>query len=205
MGGQACVLYGAAEFSRDTDVVILADHENLKCLQSAVVELDAKRIAVPPFDLKYLDMGLAVHFRCHASEARGIRLDVMSKLRGVRPFPELWQRRSTFQLDDLEVEVISLPDLVQAKKTQRDKDWPMLTRLVEANYFANRESPSLAQIEFWLSELRTPVLTLAARNSLNELELALKAEENEERARDREYWAPLRRELARLRQVDRLR
>ena len=25
MGGQACVLYGAAEFSRDTDLVILAD------------------------------------------------------------------------------------------------------------------------------------------------------------------------------------
>ena len=25
MGGQACVLYGAAEFSRDTDLAILAD------------------------------------------------------------------------------------------------------------------------------------------------------------------------------------
>ena len=29
MGGQACVLYGAAEFSRDTDIVLLADAENL--------------------------------------------------------------------------------------------------------------------------------------------------------------------------------
>jgi hypothetical protein len=28
IGGQACVLYGAAEFSRDCDVVILADDEN---------------------------------------------------------------------------------------------------------------------------------------------------------------------------------
>ena len=26
MGGQACVFYGAAEFSRDTDIVILADY-----------------------------------------------------------------------------------------------------------------------------------------------------------------------------------
>ena len=25
MGGQACVFYGAAEFSRDTDLLILAD------------------------------------------------------------------------------------------------------------------------------------------------------------------------------------
>jgi len=29
MGGQACVLYGAAEFSRDTDLLMLADAGNL--------------------------------------------------------------------------------------------------------------------------------------------------------------------------------
>lgn len=28
MGGQACVFYGAAEFSRDTDLAILADAAN---------------------------------------------------------------------------------------------------------------------------------------------------------------------------------
>lgn len=32
MGGQACVFYGAAEFSRDTDLLILADPENLQRL-----------------------------------------------------------------------------------------------------------------------------------------------------------------------------
>ena len=35
MGGQACVFYGGAEFSRDTDFAILADAENLKRLQRA--------------------------------------------------------------------------------------------------------------------------------------------------------------------------
>jgi len=30
MGGQACVFYGAAEFSRDTDLAILASSENLR-------------------------------------------------------------------------------------------------------------------------------------------------------------------------------
>jgi hypothetical protein len=29
MGGQACVFYGATEFSRDTDFAILADAQNL--------------------------------------------------------------------------------------------------------------------------------------------------------------------------------
>ncbi len=34
MGGQACVLYGAAEFSRDTDLLILADPANLERLKA---------------------------------------------------------------------------------------------------------------------------------------------------------------------------
>ena len=29
MGGQACVFYGAAEFSRDADIAILAEPDNL--------------------------------------------------------------------------------------------------------------------------------------------------------------------------------
>jgi hypothetical protein len=29
MGGQACILYGAAEFSRDVDVAVLASEGNL--------------------------------------------------------------------------------------------------------------------------------------------------------------------------------
>lgn len=35
MGGQACVFYGAAEFSRDLDLLILADEANLDLLKVA--------------------------------------------------------------------------------------------------------------------------------------------------------------------------
>ena len=55
-------------------------------------------------------------------------------------------------------DLLALPDLVQAKKTQRDKDWPMIRRLVEAHYFQNNTKPNSAQIRFWLQELRTPQL-----------------------------------------------
>ncbi len=34
MGGQACVFYGAAEFSRDTDIAVLAEPDNLDRLQA---------------------------------------------------------------------------------------------------------------------------------------------------------------------------
>ena len=67
MGGQACVLYGGAEFSRDTDLLVLADDENLECLAAALDALEADVIAV-----------------------------------------------------------LSLRDLVTAKKTQRDEDWPTI-------------------------------------------------------------------------------
>ena len=46
MGGQACVLYGAAEFSRDLDLALLPDPANLQQLDGALLELDAKSIAV---------------------------------------------------------------------------------------------------------------------------------------------------------------
>ena len=44
MGGQACVLYGAAEFSRDTDIVLLADTANLRRLQAALDDLMTQMI-----------------------------------------------------------------------------------------------------------------------------------------------------------------
>ena len=52
MGGQACVFYGAAEFSRDTDIAVLADPANLDRLAIALADLQAECIAVPPLELE---------------------------------------------------------------------------------------------------------------------------------------------------------
>lgn len=129
MGGQACIFYGAAEFSRDTDFVVLATTLNLARLQNALSELKAECIAVPPFSFNYLERGHAVHFRCHHPEAEEIRVDIMSVLRGVDPFPDLWLRRTTLTDPDGDVyELLSLPDLVQSKKTQRGREKRTRTR-----------------------------------------------------------------------------
>lgn len=222
MGGQACVLYGAAEFSRDTDLVILADAANLARLRRALAELGAAAIAVPPLQLRHLKRGHAVHFRCLHPELLRMRVDVMSQMRGVGSFNTLWRRRTTVTLPDgFSLDVVSLPDLVLAKKTQRDKDWPMLRRLVEADYFQHRDGPTTAQVKFWLRELRSPELLIeighrhrdacaraASGRPLLEyalcgdsvaLEVALREEEGRERQSDRLYWQPLRAELERLR------
>jgi hypothetical protein len=222
MGGQACVFYGAAEFSRDTDFAILADAANLVRLRKALDELHAEVIAVPPFELKYLKRGHAVHFRCQHTEALRMRVDVMSRMRGVDPFPKLWRRRTTIQLPDgTNCELLSLPDLVQAKKTQRDKDWPMIRRLVEAHYFANSGTRELARLKFWLRELRTvelllevarahrelaqklaagrPLLRHAASQDQSKVQTGLEDEERRFRAEDKAYWSALLSELERLR------
>jgi hypothetical protein len=122
MGGQACVLYGAAEFSRDADFAILASPENLDRLSSAFAELQAEVIAVPPFDSRYLERGHAIHFRCRHPDALGLRVDVMARLRGVAPFGELWERRTTWDLSEgLQIDSLSLPDLVASKKTSETR------------------------------------------------------------------------------------
>ena len=222
MGGQACVFYGAAEFSRDTDLLVLADAANLGHLEAALRELQAECISVPPFSADYLERGHAVHFRCHHPEAADMRVDVMAKLRGVEPFPVLWERRTTLTDNDGATYILlSLPDLVLAKKTQRSKDWPMLQRLVEAHYLRHRAAPAAAQQQFWLRELRTPellveaaaawsdvaralqvqrpLLTLAHPEKLQELDQALAVEERADREQDRLHWRPLKAELEALR------
>ena len=223
MGGQACVLYGAAEFSRDLDLAILSEPSNLDRLSSALHELSATVIAIPPFQSRFLEEGLAVHFRCGHPEAEGLRIDVMTRMRGVDPFPNLWERRTTFEFGEESIEVLSLPDLITAKKTQRDKDWPMIRRLVDAHFAVHRGDPTPERVSFWLRELRTPdflvdvasahpasvaklladrpLLALATPVHLADgtLQSALRDEESAERNLDAEYWRPLRKRLEELR------
>lgn len=222
MGGQACVFYGAAEFSRDCDVVIAADDDNLAQLTSALDELRAQCIAVPPFERQYLERGHAIHFRCKHPDATDIRLDVMSKMRGCDDFPTLWERRMTLQdADGTVYEIMGIEDLVKAKKTQRDKDWPMIRRLVDAHYDEFKEVPNEDRIRFWLSESRTPevlisvaasdpgilrdilpqraLLAEAMSGSKTALRQELQKEEWEEKKSDEAYWRPLKRELEALR------
>lgn len=222
MGGQACVFYGAAQVSKDIDFVVLADPGNYSRLQEALGRLQAVRIAIPPFDPEVLDRGHAVHFRCAASGAEGLRIDVMSRLRGVDDFPRLWNRRTTLA-DEVgnEYNLLSIPDLVDAKKTQRAKDWPVIELLVAIDYRENAAIASAESIEFWLREARAaellvqlcvrfpteaaamqlhrPLLQLALSGQMESLRAALDEERRNEQAEDRAYWEPLKRELERFR------
>lgn len=220
IGGQACILYGAAEFSRDTDFVILCNLENIKNIKKALKKLKAIRIYVPSLNIKYLLKGHACHFKCQDGYIKGLRVDILAKLRGCSDFNQMWKRRTTVEINKSDkIEIIGLKDLVASKKTQRDKDWMMLTKLVDNDIFIT-EKPDKEKIKWWFKECRSienleklcityksvaeectiqrPLLKYVLNDKQKSADL-LKQEELEDREKDKKYWLPLRKELEILR------
>ena len=217
------MFYGAAQFSRDLDLAILADPDNLSRLREALRELKAEPVAVPPLEERWLHAGHAAHFRCKREDIANLRIDLMSKMRGVEDFDLLWSRRTTIETSGVQIDLLSLWALVQAKKTKRDKDWPMIRRLVERDFLESKDDPSPDQPAFWLLELRSPELLIevsqrfpaiaseltirrpllkhAIQSDVDGLQSGLDAEEKTERASDREYWLPLRRQMEEIRRT----
>lgn len=226
MGGQACVFYGAAQVSKDIDFLLLANPVNFEHLGVALKALNASRIAVPKFDPAVLERGHAVHFRCADGVSAGLRIDIMTKLRDLPAFEELWERRTTVtDADGTQFQLLSVPDLVSAKKTQRSKDWPVIEALVSIHILENLTDPRPDWVNFWLMECRSPeqlldliarfpreaeiaiarrpLLALAIDPNLPRLREALDAEVRAEQEKDRIYWEPLKREMEAFRRAER--
>jgi hypothetical protein len=133
----------------------------------------------------------------------------------------VWRRQVVVDLDFGPVSVVALEDLVSTKKTQRDKDWATIGELVEADMVAHRAKADRSRVGFWLREAREadalielastfreiavaatvdrPQLDAALDRDRSTLELELAQEQIRGKQADREYWAPLRAELERMR------
>lgn len=192
MGGQACIVYGAAEFSRDTDIAILAEPDNLRRLQTALTALETRMIAIPPFEPQYLARGHAVHFECGlGSAAPSMRIDVMASMRNVPAFAECRERRSTIAFDDLgEFELL------------RELRTPAL--LVDCVARAQAAPSEIAGVLTEVAARRSATAVAAQGGSEQNIGTALAAEEARERAADVEYWRPRIQELETLRHAMRL-
>lgn len=222
IGGQACIIYGAAEFSRDSDFLILISQKNLENLNKTLKALKAEQIYFPPLESSFLERGHACHFRCKRNDVRNLRVDIISKLRGCDEFKKLWLRKKILLLkDSVRINVISLRDIVQSKKTQRDKDWLMLKRLVENDIVLHKNNPKDERIIWWLEQCRNsqtlieltekypkiakkcinnrPLLSYTMVKDIKAINAKLYQEELLERQKDIEYWLPLKKELELLR------
>ncbi len=218
------MFYGAAELSRDIDILIYPDPETFDLLRAALQELQAVPIAVPDLSPEVLLRGHASHFRCKREDVAELRIDVMAVLRNCEGFETIWQRRTVLDVDGIAVNILATEDLVRAKKTQGDKDWPAVRRLVEQSYLVEGSTPS--KISFWLRELRTPELLIEAakrfpveaaelgagrpalRAAIKEDKAAVAKHFAEELAAETEldiaYWEPLKKELEAFRTAERL-
>jgi hypothetical protein len=227
LGGQASILYGGAEFSRDLDLMVAAAPATLPRLEHALHDLEATLIAVPPLRADLLEQGHAVHFRCGRPDVAGLRLDLMTRPPRLPDIEAVWDRRVEIELDIGPVTVVALEDLIQTKKTQRDKDWAIIGALVQADMIRHHQRPDPARIGFWLREGREaaelislaatfpdlatplaaerPVVASAQRGDRREVEFELAREQIEGKQADRDYWRPLQRQLEQMRHDQRRR
>lgn len=159
IGGQACILFGAAEFSRDLNLAVMVSPGNIEKIKKALEALEAENVFVPDLSEEVWLKGHACHFRFPKGDPKGYRIDIIAKMRGVASFRVIWKNRLEVHLPGVgPVAVMGLRDLVLSKKTQRDKDWPMIRRLVEADIYKAPPPPSEEQVRFWLAECRTSAL-----------------------------------------------
>jgi hypothetical protein len=207
------------------DLMLAATPASLPNLERALADLDATLIAVPPLRFDLLDRGHAVHFRCRRADVAGLRLDLMTRPPRLPDVAAVWHRRVEIDIEGGSVAVVALEDLVQTKKTQRDKDWPIIGALIEADMVRHRDDPAEDRIRFWLREARgaddlielarafpdvadpvrlgRPLIAAAQKRDRSALELELAREQIRGKQADRDYWEPLRTELEHMRHEQR--
>jgi len=141
ISGQATVLYGAATFSEDLDIWLCPQNANRQRFVKALRTLRARYYKLtPPLNTTYLRKGHGFHFTLPAEGGADWYLDVM----GVPPrspaFNIAWRRSIRMETPWGMVPVVSVPDLVELKKTQRLEDYAVISRLVMGFVDTSRQS-----------------------------------------------------------------
>ena len=133
ISGQASILYGAATFSEDIDLWIKPTAENCHRFRVALHGMRARYYKLtPPLDIAYMNEGHGFHFIL-PSGAMDVFVDVMGVPPRVFSFPLAMKRSRRMTTPWGRIPVVSIPDLVELKKTQRLEDYPVISRLVLAH------------------------------------------------------------------------
>lgn len=122
VGGGAAVLAGAGFTTEDLDIVPSFERENLDRLLAALVEIDAT----------YLDpagrhiaptMERLENLRLNLLRTRLGRLDVLRRVEPGLEYPQLVERSSWVEVEELRIRTLDLDALIESKEaTGRDKD-----------------------------------------------------------------------------------
>jgi len=223
IGGQAVVAYGASQFTRDADLWVNPTKTNLDRLRKALKELKTTLRFLPPLESSYLKKGHGVHFR-FKYQGRDFCIDILGKPPRVSGFSSARKKAECIEWHGLNVPVLDIPRLVATKKTDREKDYPVIQLLGEMVFGQARRRKAVRESAMsWLAResrnsghLRTiarnweggketlfkskrPAAILAAEGaSVIIIQEELNTEKERLKEKNREYWRPLISELRQL-------
>jgi len=164
ISGQACVHYGATQFTKDIDLWVESSEANLHYLVAALGELSARQRFLPPLERAFLERGHAVHFEVD-TEAAAYRVDLMTHPPRVGAFDAAERDATESSVAGVRCPVVDLARLVELKKTQRDEDYPVIARLVSAIFrYLDGHPDERQRLGLWVChESRSPeeLLTIA--------------------------------------------
>lgn len=131
ISGQATILYGAATFSEDIDLWLEPTADNIERFRAALRASNARYYKLTPA-LSYENAIFGHGFHFVVPDLDGGAdwfLDVMTCPPRVRPFNEAVADARYFDTDWGRLLTVGVHDLVELKKTQRPRDYPIISRL----------------------------------------------------------------------------
>jgi hypothetical protein len=146
IGGQACVLYGASQFTEDIDLWVRPAARDLTSLLKCLTKVDAVvHKLTPPPSLSLLRRGHGFHFLIPPDTY----LDVMGRPPRVGPFAAAWSRARRIKTDWGTLPIVSPEDIVLLKRTNRPSDYEAITNLVRLR---REETPDDPRVLRWCLE-----------------------------------------------------
>lgn len=130
IGGQASILYGAANFTQDFDLWVEPSDANLRAMVKSLSSRGARvHKLTPPMTSRWMRRGHGFHFVLPARSG-AIYLDVMGKPPRSRGFAVAAGRSTQFDTPWGDIPVVAVEDLVDLKRTDRPGDYETVSRLV---------------------------------------------------------------------------
>lgn len=118
IGGIALIRHGVVRATRDVDVILAPEPENLEHLQALIVNWAATRPDGSPLPEDAVAPGRTIHLSTPDGE-----LDLLAELPPPLSFAELAARGETRRVDGVEAMICSLADLVALKRIAgRERD-----------------------------------------------------------------------------------
>jgi hypothetical protein len=120
--GQAAVMHRLTIMSKDGDWIVREDEESLNHIMEVLSSFQARYRFGAPFDIRWMKGGWSSHFEFRSVEMR-VRTDFFTRPPRISPveLKRLWSEH-----DSSDLPFVSLKDLAELKKTNREKDYVVI-------------------------------------------------------------------------------